>query len=321
MIDTFQIGIKEDFEICESNRLIKRTDLNQETGQVFVKFFFNNEILNLTIDFKGLSVKTNLAKLYGLGENNFYPLGANSFETAIDTLERALDDIGIIADLDKAEIWRLDIFKNVETSKPYGVYKDVLQSLNLKRTSSRQYPDGYLMRNGLREVMFYNKVRELKEKLGLGYVRQLGLESENVVRGELRLLKHKEVKKYGIEYLKDIPNEWEDLKKIYKKYMSEVFRYEFQGGGESLRVEDLRALISNAMISLILHGKSALKYYGYYPYSFVNRDELLNALLNHFSRAQSFRILSEIEKFKKNSLMKDTDYKMLYDELKEKFLS
>jgi hypothetical protein len=43
--------------------------------------------------------------------------------------------------------------------------------------------------------------------------------------------------------------------------------------------------------------------------------------MNHFSRAQSFRILSEIEKFKKNSLMKDTDYKMLYDELKEKFLN
>ncbi|MGC9142260.1 MAG: hypothetical protein ACP5IN_07960, partial [Caldimicrobium sp.] len=141
MIDTFQIGIKEDFEICESNRLIKRTDLNQETGQVFVKFFFNNEILNLNIDGRGLSIKTTLSKLYGLGDNNFYPLGVHSLEVSMDNLQRALEDIGVIADLDKAEIWRLDIFKNVLTSKPYGAYKDVLQGLNLKRASSRQYPD------------------------------------------------------------------------------------------------------------------------------------------------------------------------------------
>ncbi|MGC8691359.1 MAG: hypothetical protein ACP5SP_08005, partial [Caldisericum sp.] len=225
-----------------------------------------------------------------------------------------------IADLDKAEIWRLDIFKNVLTSKPYGVYKDVLQSLNLKRTSSRQYPDSYLMRNGVRELMFYNKIKELEEKLGFAYVKQVyNFSSENIIRGELRLLKHKEVKRQGIEYLKEIPDKWKDLKEIYKNYMGEVFKYEFQGG-ESLKVETLKTLISNAMVSLILQGKWALQYYGYYPYSFVNRDELLNALLNHFSRAQSFRILGEIEKFKENSLLTDVDYKRLYDELKEKFL-
>ncbi|MGC9142265.1 MAG: hypothetical protein ACP5IN_07985, partial [Caldimicrobium sp.] len=67
MIDTLQFGVKKDFEISKSNRLIKRTDLNQETGEVFEKFYFNNEILNLTIDGRGLSIKTTLSKLYGLG--------------------------------------------------------------------------------------------------------------------------------------------------------------------------------------------------------------------------------------------------------------
>ena len=320
MIDTIQFGIKEDFEVSKNNRLKTKTILDNETGEFFESYFYNDEILNLSIDYKGLSVKTNLSKLYGLGENNFYPLGANSFKTAVDTLERAFDNIGVIADLDKAEIWRLDIFKNVETSKPYGVYKDVLSSLNLKRTHSRQYPEGYLMKNGLRELMFYNKIKELTEKLGFAYVRQLGFENENIARGELRLLKHREVKRQGIEYLKEIPDKWTSLKEVYKTYMSEVFRFEFQGG-EDLKVETLKALISNAMISLMLQGKGAIKYYGFYPYSFVNKDELLTALLNHFSRAQSFRILAEIEKFKKHSLIKDVDYKKLYDELKEKFTS
>ena len=323
MIDTIQFGIKKDFEVSKNNRLKTKTILDNETGEFIESYFYNDEILNLNIDYKGLSVKTNLSKLQGpgvkgLGVNNFYPLGANSFKAVIDTLERVFDSIGVIADLDKAEIWRLDLFKNVETSKPYGVYKDVLSNLNLKRTHSRQYPEGYLMKNGLRELMFYNKIKELTEKLGFAYVRQLGFNSENIVRGELRFLKHKEVKRQGIEFLKEIPDKWKDLKEIYSGYMSEVFRFEFQGG-EDLKVETLKVLISNAMISLMLQGKGAIKYYGFYPYSFVNRDELLSALLNHFSRDRSYKILAEIEKFKKHSLTKDVDYKKLYDELKEKF--
>jgi hypothetical protein len=318
MIDTIQFGIAKDFELSKNNRLKTKTILDNETGEFLQSYFYNDEILNLNIDYKGLSVKTNLSKLYGLGENNFYPLGANSFKTALDTLERAFDSIGIIADLDKAEIWRLDLFKNVETSKPYGVYKDVLGSLNLKRTHSRQYPDSYLIGNGLRELMFYNKVKELEEKLGFAYVRQLGFNSENIARGELRFLKHREVKRQGLEYLKEIPDKWNLLKGTYKTYMSEVFKYEFQGG-EDLRVETLQALISNAMISLVLQGKGAIKYYGYYPYSFVNRDDLLNALLSHFSRDRSYKILAEIERFKKHSLIRDVNYKKLYDELKAKF--
>jgi len=224
----------------------------------------------------------------------------------------------VIADLDKAKVWRLDIFKNVQTSKPYNAYKDVLASLSLKRTYGQMYPEGYLMKNGLREVMFYNKVKELNEKMGSAYVRQLGFNSENIIRGEVRFLKSREVKKQGLEYLKEIPDKWSLLKQIYHNYMDEIFKYDYKGGAV-MNASALQALVEEAMLNLVLRGKWALKYYGYYPYTFVNRDELLSILLEHFSRAQAYQILSEIELFKENSL-KHTNYKKLYDELKERFL-
>ena len=93
-----------------------------------------------------------------------------------------------------------------------------------------------------------------------------------------------------------------------------------QNKRETLDIETLQALVNNAMLDLILRGKEALKIYGLYPYSFINRNELLNVLRAHYSRAQSYVILSKIETFKKHS-SRDVNYKKLYEELKEKFLN
>jgi len=318
MIDTVQIGI-QDYEIEENNTLIKKTFTKMDTGQIIESYFYNGEILNLNIDGKGLSIKTNLSKLYGLGDFNFYPLGANSFKVAIDNLARALNDIGIVADLDGAKVWRLDLFKNIQTEYPYQAYKSILSGLNLKRTNSRVYPEGYLLKNGQREVMFYNKIKELKGKFAPAYIRQLGFTEENVIRGEERFLKHKEVKKHNIDYLKEIPDKWDLLKETYQEYMQEIFKYDYKEG-ESLNKKTFQTYINRAMLDLILKGKEALKIYGLYPYSFINKNELLNALLNQFSRRQAYRILANIETFKKHS-SRDVNYKKLYEELKEKFLN
>jgi len=319
MIDTIEIGISKDFEFDKKGSIWRKTFTRGDTGEVLESYFYNDEVLNINIDGKGLSIKTNLSKLYGLGDNNFYPLGVGAMSIAInETLPRLLDNIGIICDLDKAKVWRLDLFKNVSLSKPYGVYKDILQTLNLKRTNTRQYPEGYLIGNTLREVMFYNKIRELKEKMGFSYVRQLGFNDERIMRGEIRFLKHRENKRNGIEYLKEIPDKWNSLKEVYSNYMREIFKYDFKGGGE-LDIDTLKTLINTAMVDLTIRGKWALEYYGLYPFTFVNKNDLLNALDMHFSRRQVYRILGDIEKAKKEYSRRDKDYKRLYDELKNKF--
>ena len=163
MIDTISIGTPE-FEVANSNRLTKRTDV-LETGEILEKQFYNSDKFNLTIDNRGFRLHFSLPKLYGL-KDNFYPLGENSFEVVMNSLQRNLEDVGVIADLDKAKILRLDIFKNVQTSETFSIYSDVLKSLELKRTHKRDYVDGFLSANTLRELCFYNKVRELSESLG-----------------------------------------------------------------------------------------------------------------------------------------------------------
>ncbi|MGC9142254.1 MAG: hypothetical protein ACP5IN_07930, partial [Caldimicrobium sp.] len=297
MIDTISLGTEE-FAIQSYNRLVKRVDTNQETGETLEKYFINLDTLNLTIDGRGLRLHFSLPKLYGL-KDNFYPLGVNSFEVAVENLQRALEDIGVIADLDKMKVLRLDLFKNVITEKSFNSYAEVLRTLELKRTHRREYADGFLTANTLRELCFYNKVRELSESLGFAYVRQVyGFSSENVMRGEIRFLQHREVKKNNITFLKEIPENWLSLKEVYRNYMKEVFKYELKGGVD-LNSETLKALIDFAMNVLRQEGREALKVFGLYPFAFVNRGELLDTLKEHYSRRQAFQILSEIERNKK----------------------
>lgn len=322
MIDTIVVGA-QDFEILKVNKLILRTDINQETGETLEKYFYNCKTLNLTIDNGGCRLQFSLPKLYGL-QDNFYPLGVNSFEVAIPSLERSLQDIGVIADIDTMKVLRLDLFKNVETSKTFNSYADVLRTLDLKRTHRREYSEGFLTSNTLRELCFYNKVRELTESLGSNYVKGVyNFNSENIIRGELRFLRHQEVMKNGIEYLKEIPNKWTSLKETYSNYMSDVFKYELPGGDVELKAEVLKALISFAMNSLREQGREAIKYFGFYPYSFVNRDELLNTLKELYSKKQVYNILADIERHKKKygEIYKTLEYRRLYSELKEKFIN
>jgi hypothetical protein len=317
LIDTIEFGIEKDFDFIKG-RVWKKTLTREETGEVYESYFYNDDVVNINIDKKGLSVKTTLSKLYGLGDNNFYPLGVEAVNVSIyERLPRLLEGIGIVCDLEKAKVWRLDLFKNVSLSHHYQAYKRVLSSLHLKRTENRQYPDGYLVGNTLKQIIFYNKVKELKKKLGSVYLMKLGLNDENVMRGEVRFLKHRENKKHGIVYLNEIPDKWDLLREVYRNYMREIFKYSFKEGG-SMTEEVLEALINNAMASLIIEGRYALQYYGLYPFSFVNRSDLRNALSVHFSRAQVYRILKEIEKARRD-FETNKEYKKLYDELKSKF--
>lgn len=323
MIDTLTLGIS-DFELTDKSNFHLVSDTNLSSGETQERFYYNTDTYNITIDKKGLKLQFSLPKLYGL-KDNFYPVGLNSFEVAMNHLERSLDSIGLVADLDNAKILRLDLFKNVETSQSFSAYSDILRVLGLKRTYNRAYPNGFLSGNTNREVCFYNKVRELTESLGSNYVRQVyNFSGENIVRGELRFLRHREVKKNGLDLLKDLPNQWSNLKITYSNYMSEVFKYE---GGDSLNSETLepevlRALVFEALLWLELYGKRrAFKRFGFFPFCFVSNQELKSILSEKYSRAQVYSILSQIEKERKEVVFKVPEYRQLYQELKEKFLN
>ena len=86
-----------------------------------------------------------------------------------------------------------------------------------------------------------------------------------------------------------------------------------QNKRETLNLKTLQAYISKAVFELVFLGKPALKLYGYFPYSFLNRKELLEALLSCYSKSEAYRILAKINRFREEYLKKSW-YKELYND-------
>ncbi len=322
MVDSIVVATNE-FKLKDKINFHFVSDVDLFTNEVFYKLYSNKKTYNVTINKEGFRLQCSLPKLFGL-RDNFYPIGLNSFEIAINNLKNELKSDGIVVDLENAKILRLDLFKNVRTSYNFNTYAEVLKMLGLKRTYKRVYPDGFLSGNTLREVCFYNKVKEMSDSLGYGYIKQCyNFTDENIVRGEIRLLRHMEVKKNNINLLKDLKNEWDNLKSIYSNYMSEVFKFNAGDNlnSEVLKPEVLRALIFEALFYFKQYGKKAFKRYGFYPFCFLPDDELKKVLSEKYEKAQVYTILSQIDNERKEVVFNIYEYKKLYDELKEKFLN
>lgn len=306
MLDTLSIGTSE-FDISRENKLIMRVDTYNETNTSFKKYFFNSEEIYLTIDDKGLRLHFSLPKL--LYKNNFYPIKEKDFQIAIDKLDYKIRDLGVITDLKSFKVMRLDIFKNVMSDYNFNVYSDILRSLELKRTHKRDYIDGFLSSNTNREICFYNKIKEMRENKE----RFTDIKEEKVIRGELRLLKHREVKKNNIIHLKEIPNKWSDLKEVYKQYISEIFKGDMNGeiDKETIILEMIKK-----------EKKKAFDKFKYIPLFNIERDKLKQALSDVYQKRDVYYILKKIDRDKKelDKYFKSLEYRRLYNEIKDKFL-
>jgi hypothetical protein len=307
MLDTLSIGTSE-FDISRENKLIMRVDTYNETNTSFKKYFFNSEEIYLTIDDKGLRLHFSLPKL--LYKNNFYPIKEKDFQIAIDNLDERIRDLGVITDLKSFKVMRLDIFKNVMSDYNFNVYSDILRSLELKRTHKRDYIDGFLSSNTNREICFYNKIKEMRENKE----RFTDIKEEKIIRGELRLLKHREVKKNNITLLKEIPDKWSDLKEVYKQYISEVFKGDMNGDidKETIILEMIKK-----------EKKKAFDKFKYIPLFNIERDKLKQALSDVYQKRDVYYILKKIDRDKKElgKYFKSLEYRKLFTEIKDKFLS
>ena len=307
MLDTLSIGTSE-FDISRENKLIMRVDTYNETNTSFKKYFFNSEEIYLTIDDKGLRLHFSLPKL--IYKNNFYPIKEKDFQIAIDNLDERIRDLGVITDLKSFKVMRLDIFKNVMSDYNFNVYSDILRSLSLKRTHKRDYIDGFLSSNTNREICFYNKIKEMRENRE----RFTDIKDEKVIRGELRLLKHREVKKNNITLLNEIPDKWCNLKEVYKQYISEVFKGDMNGDidKETIILEMIKK-----------EKKKAFDKFKYIPLFNIERDKLKQALSDVYQKRDVYYILKKIDRDKKElgKYFKSLEYRKLYNEIKDKFLS
>lgn len=121
----------------------------------------NTKLYNLTITPKGLILQFNPSKPY-----HPYELvdDDQDFNQRFFNVVEDLEQSGISADWDMANLTRVDVSRNVQLLNPVMAYSTVFPYFQMKRAKyNRQYPDGYSTVNDNWGMIMYDKGRETRQ--------------------------------------------------------------------------------------------------------------------------------------------------------------
>ncbi len=180
MIDTITLDL-QDFEVDPYPNLeLQQARTNLKTGEVI------GREANLFHGFTGTKAIGNTAKTHvdiflgrdnkvhaithfsvpkQVADNNYSEVDFAGFLNALALAETDLLTLGVRADLDKARLTRLDLFKNVITNEPIVCYAKVFELLNASYAKDKRTygVSGWLMGNSQQQYCIYDKVAELKQ--------------------------------------------------------------------------------------------------------------------------------------------------------------
>lgn len=218
MIDTLKLMLS-DYEVSSDSELrVQPGTFTVATGEIYehplfetskgtihgAKAYLNEENWNFTLKplpggykatgaFLQLSVPKNH---YG---DNYYSVGEQGTRAVIGKVERELHERGIHTNLERAEISRLDTFKNIEPEEPFSSYYTLFPLLKARRAIQRGYGTTFLVSNSQQEFCVYDKLEEMSK-------RKLDTSSLSpTMRFEHRLLNKSKVSStYGFTRLEDV---------------------------------------------------------------------------------------------------------------------
>lgn len=154
MYDTIGIRLRTDYEI--SKHFVNVSErANIMTGETYSTGNFNNfraKYINGTLIINGSLPK------YFLGNN----LKTLSRQSTKEALEKLSDDIHL--KIDDAIVYRIDISTNIEMSLPLENYYNCLGEMRKYKKSILSNNGSILYKNGLGELIFYDKQKELKKQ-------------------------------------------------------------------------------------------------------------------------------------------------------------
>ena len=147
--------------------------LFQDTGgRVYrgSKAYLNNEKWNLTISpfTKARNgtccfVSFSIPKVHS-GNCNFYSVGKEGSRAVIQLVEQELSEAGFKTSLERADISRVDTFKNIETIEPFSSYYSLFSLLKARRGIQRGYGTTFLLHNSQQEFCVYDKLTEMESR-------------------------------------------------------------------------------------------------------------------------------------------------------------
>ncbi|MHB8157112.1 MAG: hypothetical protein ACYDEQ_06925 [Desulfocucumaceae bacterium] len=177
-------------------------------------------------------LKIGLPRLFTKGANNLVSLTKKQARQVFTDLQQELDRLGLVVDLEKAEVKRLDIFSNAATRHRYQDFIPLLDLLHLPRREKMIYTDGYYLLNTQRTDVFYDKgSQSSKDNL-----------PANLIRAEFRFMTRKAVLSVGIRTAGDLFTKWDQLREWYISHLKKVLRYDEDMPGV-LNLDDLDTLL------------------------------------------------------------------------------
>ncbi len=188
--------------------------------------FFNHEYFSLNIEYSFklkqsfCSLTMHLPKYFR--KNNLIPASRDEVARAISITNEILNqEVGFECDLPDADVIRLDVARNVAAEASFQHYIPVFRSIHINRLKRMfEYDSSVNFSNSRLELMIYDKVRQLLEKMN-----DLTVTLDNLIRFELKFKRREAVLKYvHIEKAFQLEENFDRIEQAYLDFMrSKVF--------------------------------------------------------------------------------------------------
>lgn len=146
-----------------------------------------------------------------------------------DYIQDIFRDMGIYTNVEKMQISRLDLTKNIETEYRFENYLSVLKMCNLTKSfqseiNSNTYNTG-TGKGKTKMICCYDKLQELENNQ---CEIPVCVADKNIFRCEYRQLDKKPIQKIGISNLQELSQNYDELKNDYKKNVKKILLDNFK---------------------------------------------------------------------------------------------
>lgn len=198
MIDTVRL-FSQEYTLRPENRFRRKRETSEETGEVFCdRLYTNDGRLSADIEDGFLSVSASIPKL--LYKTNLVELKDSDFGRTVSEVETGLDKIGVSIPhnrLSDFNLSRVDFCANLQVDHNCMDYLLELSKFSMSRRDKRDIAHETIsFRNSDRELEFYNKIKEIRDKeKDKEVLRMVQNRPETILRVESRLKRNRVIRR------------------------------------------------------------------------------------------------------------------------------
>jgi len=211
-IDNLLTGIKHSVNAPEEEQptLYKDTS-GKEVKGLKATIYDKKYLLSITSRYKELQFS--LPKVNQFDINLRYE-DRKGAQNAIELIQDSLEEKGISVNLMDGIIKRADIYKNINLDHPFYEYENILKWIRCRRSTTSRHESLFYYKNGRRELIIYDKTKELIDK------EKIKPETEMIIGSQMRVeykCKNKEAVSSFLMFntVQDLIDNWESLNDIY----------------------------------------------------------------------------------------------------------